>query len=207
MKKLLRSLLLLLTAAALLGWGIRELFPKTDETESLRLRAELDVAQDSSRVRGERADAKTDTLESTRLAFEADTTAHTAAVEVAVAAAHGVGARLRATQTAEQNARLDSLETFYEVALMEAENKATTNADRLRETEEALVLMTGNRDDWKQTATIADSLATENWDLYQTEKRRSLFNILDLQCTAGATAIYGTKGPDFGAGITCGIGR
>lgn len=201
------KLALLLVVVALASWGVRELFPKTDETESKRLQVELKVAQDSSRARGERADAKADTLEATRLAFEADTVAHVEATQVAVESAESIAARLRPELRAEHQVQLDSVIAQYETALAESEAGRISNSERLRETETALLFMTESRDSERQTVVIAELLATENWNLYQAEKRRSLFNIFDFQCTVGATAIYGTKGPDVGGGITCGLGR
>lgn len=207
MKKAFWLAVVVLGLVALLSWGLRELFPKTDETEAIRLRAEVEALRDTALLNSQRADSLSGELEMTREAFEADTTAHREAIAEAVASAESVAARLRATQTEEQNARLDSVVSFYASAVTSAEANAGANAERLRQTEEALKLMAVSRDDWKEAFVKADSLAIEYEDLYRREKRRRLFNFLDFQCTAGATVIYGTKGPDIGAGITCGVGR
>lgn len=64
------------------------------------------------------------------------------------------------------------------------------------------------RDTETARADTAMALARENWDLYQKEKRRGLFNLFDVGCTVGPSLIVmldGTVKP--GAGVTCGIGR
>ena len=183
-------------------------FAKTDDTESRRLQAALPVAEDSSTVRNDRANALLDTLEATRTAFEADTTAHVAQTVVAVESAEEIGARLSATLDAEQQEQLDSLTTHYETALAASEAGRISNADRLRSVEKALAAMTLARDAETARADTATALARENWDLYQKEKRRGLFNLFDVQCTVGPSliaAVDGTVRP--GVGVTCGIGR
>ena len=206
--KLPRTALLVLALMALVSWGVRELFPKTDDAESRRLQAALAVAEDSSRVRNDRANALLDTLEATRASFEADTAAHVAQTVVAIESAEEIGARLRATLDAEQQQQLDSLTKHYDTALAASEAGRISNADRLRSVERALLVMTLARDTETARADTATALARENWDLYQKEKRRGLFNLFDVQCTVGPSLIATTDGAVRpGVGVTCGIGR
>lgn len=206
--KLSHVVALVLTLMALVSLGVRELFPKTDETESRRLQAALVIAEDSSRVRNARADSLSKALEETRAAFEADTAAHLVAAEVASESAEEIAERLRATLNAQQQRQLDSVETFWRKARDEERAGRLSNAARLRTTETALIAMTAARDAETVRADTATALAAENWDLYQKEKRRGLFNLFDFQCTAGPTLVLTTDGAvKPGVGATCGIGR